>query len=364
MALMLTMHPHILRRSALAVLLAFGLAGAGAAIDAGSTALDPLDPLLRPAASGQHIESSVLIGVTRAGSRLVAVGESGIVLISDDDGMGWRQAAVPVSVTLTAVMFATPEKGWAVGHSGVVLVTGDGGLTWTAQLDGTRMATLAVEPDDQAADAPPAVPNAGDPLLDVLFLDEREGYATGAFGMFLHTTDGGANWTRVPRRLPNPDGNHLYGIRALGDHLYVVGERGAVYVSQDRGATFTALTTPYEGSFFGVAGTGAGTVVVYGLQGRAFASGDHGRTWQDAGAGGAGAWTGATVLPDGRMVLVGQAGDVQLQTAGGGNFIAMAGKHPPLSGVAVGSNGNLVAVGPRGIHTIKLADAMTGSATQ
>lgn len=347
-----------LRSSALAAALALGLAGAWAAIDTGTPTLDPLDPLLRPATSVRQAASSVLIAVTRAGNRLVAVGESGIVLVSDD-ARDWRQAAVPVSVTLTAVNFVSADRGWAVGHSGVVLTTVDGGLNWSRQIDGRQVASMPAEAPATAGDEPPPAVSAGDPLLDVLFLDEREGYAAGAFGLFLHTADGGATWARVSQRLPNPDGNHLYGMRAIGDRLYVVGERGAVYVSRDRGATFSVLKTPYEGSFFGVAGTTGGPLVVYGLQGRAFASNDEGRSWTEVATSGSSAWTGAAALPDGRLVLVGQAGDVQLQSGGG--FAPLAGKQPPLSAVTASATGDMVAVGPRGIHTIQLAPAIPGS---
>src|SRR5438128_3555138 len=49
-------------------------------------------------------ERSVFMAVTRAGLRLVMVGEHGIVLLSDDGGRSFRQAkSVPVQSTLTAV---------------------------------------------------------------------------------------------------------------------------------------------------------------------------------------------------------------------------------------------------------------------
>ena len=38
-------------------------------------------------------QGAAMLAVTRAGSRLVAVGERGTVLLSDDDGARWRQAA-------------------------------------------------------------------------------------------------------------------------------------------------------------------------------------------------------------------------------------------------------------------------------
>ena len=77
--------------------------------------------LERSALPSAKAERAVLLGLARAGQRLVAVGERGIVLLSDDNGQRWRQAQVPVSVSLTAVQFVDDRRGWAVGHLGVVL---------------------------------------------------------------------------------------------------------------------------------------------------------------------------------------------------------------------------------------------------
>jgi photosystem II stability/assembly factor-like uncharacterized protein len=60
--------------------------------------------------------ASLQLSVTRAGKRLVSVGERGLVLLSDDDGRSWRQARqVPVSVALTQVRFVSDSSAgrWA-----------------------------------------------------------------------------------------------------------------------------------------------------------------------------------------------------------------------------------------------------------
>jgi len=84
------------------------------------------------------------VAITRAGERLVAVGEHGVVICSDDEGATWWQAQVPVTVTLTCVAFATPLLGWAAGHFGVILATTDGGKTWVEQLNGIQVNQLAL----------------------------------------------------------------------------------------------------------------------------------------------------------------------------------------------------------------------------
>jgi photosystem II stability/assembly factor-like uncharacterized protein len=75
------------------------------------------------------------------------------------------------SLRLSAVSFADARHGWAVGARGAVVATTDGGRSWRAQRSGT-------ESD----------------LFDVKFFDEREGRAVGADGAAIHTTDGGATW--------------------------------------------------------------------------------------------------------------------------------------------------------------------------
>lgn len=81
-------------------------------------------------------------GVAVAGKRLICVGQRGHILYSDDQGKKWTQASVPVSSDLVAVSFPSPQKGWAVGHDGVVLHSSNGGASWTKQFDGRAAAQV------------------------------------------------------------------------------------------------------------------------------------------------------------------------------------------------------------------------------
>jgi photosystem II stability/assembly factor-like uncharacterized protein len=66
-------------------------------------------------------------------------------ILYSDDGKVWVQAEVPLSSDLTALSFPAATQGWAVGHEGVVLHTSDGGATWTKQLDGKQAADLVLK---------------------------------------------------------------------------------------------------------------------------------------------------------------------------------------------------------------------------
>ena len=78
------------------------------------------------------VSDSLLLDVARIGDRLVAVGERGHVVFSDD-GSAWQQAEhVPTRSTLTTV-FARGDRLWAAGHDAVIITSGDRGNTWSRE---------------------------------------------------------------------------------------------------------------------------------------------------------------------------------------------------------------------------------------
>src|SRR5258705_9565174 len=139
------------------------------------------DPLDAPAVPSPLPAKRLLTAVAFAGPRIVAAGQRGHVVYSDDRGRTWTQAEVPVSSDLTALSFPTPQRGWAVGHDGVVLASADGGRTWTRQLDGRQISPLlsAAMAAKGLADPGPeqsaflAQKGPDLPLLGVSFGDEK-----------------------------------------------------------------------------------------------------------------------------------------------------------------------------------------------
>ena len=215
-------------------LVALAVAVAALAAPAAATAAPVGDALDRPAVQAAHPERAVLLAAAQAGQRIVAVGERGIVLLSDDGAAKWRQVPVPTSVTLTAVRFVDDKHGWAVGHGGVILASTDGGATWTRQLDGKTAADLMLKAA-QASGDPAAVKEAewlvsagaDKPFLDLHFFDAKHGIVVGAYNLAFETRDGGQTWSAIAQRLDNPRGLHLYAVRARGDKVLIVGEQGA-----------------------------------------------------------------------------------------------------------------------------------------
>lgn len=305
-----------------------------------------------------HAINLAQLALTRAGTRLVSVGERGVILYSDDNGQNWRQAATPVSVTLTNVRFVGALHGWAIGHGGVVLATADGGRTWRVQLDGNMAAALELRaakaephPDQRrVADAVRLVSEGPDkPFFDLHFFNEQVGMIVGAYGLAFMTQDGGQHWESVAGRLDNPKGRHLYAISTAGSSLFVAGEQGALYRSQDQGKTFSPMKGAGNSTFFGALAISPVELIVFGLRGNAFRSGDGGNTWSRLAMAPI-TLTAGTLLGDGSLVLTDEAGRVLRSTDSGRTFAISAGqKAAALSGVAQAADGTLVLSGLHGL---------------
>lgn len=244
------------------------------------------DALDRPAVAAAQPARSVLLDASLAGTRIVAVGERGIVALSDDGARTWRQASVPTSVTLTVVRFADARHGWAAGHGGALLATDDGGEHWTRLLDGRRAAQIVLDSarasgDARAVrDAERLVTDGPDkPWLDLLVRDAQRLLVVGAYGLALHSDDGGRTWSAWTPRLPNPKGLHLYAARQHGAAVLLAGEQGLAMLSHDEGRTFRRLETPYKGSWFAADLASAQEIVLAGLRGTVLRSPDGGDSW-------------------------------------------------------------------------------------
>lgn len=198
-----------------------------------------------------HASLATMLDADWAGGRMVAVGDHGAVLLSDDQGASFRQArAVPISTPLTGVSFADAQHGWAVGHWGAILATSDGGETW-------RIQRLSGEEDR--------------PLFAVHFFNARQGVAVGLWSLVLTTDDGGATW--IEQTLEAPPGSsradlNLMGVFADGHSgLYATAERGQVLRSDDQGRSWRYLDTGYEGTLWSGATLADGSLLVGGQRG-------------------------------------------------------------------------------------------------
>ena len=272
----------------------------------------------------------ILLDINRAGDRLVAVGERGFALLSDDAGKTWRSRETPVTRTLTGVAFRDGKLGVAVGHGASVVRTEDGGETWT------HVPLVEAEPES---------------LLGVVSLGGDHFAAYGAFGMYFDSVDAGRTWER--RTVMNEEFEwHISQVVPVGNALLLVGESGTLARSDDGGTTWTAITSPYVGSYFGALATPDGSVLAFGMRGNVFRSSDLGATWTELPLETTASLNGGAVLGDGRILLVGNSGLLAMSRDGGRTLdVHWAPGGRGFSNV-VEANGAIVMAGESGITTL------------
>ncbi len=325
---------------------------AGAANAAGEAgAVEPGRPAAvadLPSEPARLSSASLLLGVASAGHRLVAVGDRGHILFSEDSGRTWTQAASPTQALLTGVCFSDAKRGIAVGHDEVALVTADGGMTW-------RRTHFA--------------PQAQQPLLDVWCGAGGRGIAVGAYGVYFVSNDYGASWDERKLAVANAKassediggGFHLNAIAAdASSRLYVAAEAGHLYRSDDGGQTWNELPSPYEGSFFGVLPISGDIVLAFGLRGNLFRSEDAGDTWSRIKTGTEAMLDGGTLLGDAGaagdrgVAVVGLSGVVLVSRDGGRTFILLQqDDRKGLAAVREVEDETLIAVGEAGVKAIR-----------
>lgn len=285
----------------------------------------PIDRLDEPALAVPAPEQGLVVDIAAlspgqgagapAADRLVAVGERGRVLFSDDSGASWRQAASPVAVELTAVAFSESGVGVAAGHDGAILRSSDAGETWSRVADGRALfervvaaaqervaaseAALAQADEDSREDAEFALDDENYrlqtaetsnaygpswPFLDVVWSGPKTVWAIGAYGLAFRSTSDGESWENVGALFENPDDFHLYSMTLTsGGALLAVGEAGMIFRSGDQGATWERYDTDDGASLFGVAeigAPGARVLIAYGFGDSYQISQDDGLSWE------------------------------------------------------------------------------------
>ncbi|QJR13939.1 WD40/YVTN/BNR-like repeat-containing protein [Usitatibacter palustris] len=308
--------------------------GLGLAVGAWAKDAETVLPATGPI-SKTSMQRLLLTDGARVGNRVVAVGDRGYIVFSDDNGTSWKRAKAPDGALLTSVEFIDAKRGWAVGHDSVILATVDGGESWTQQF---------------------SAPSEQRPLLDIHLTSPEAGLAVGAYGAFYDTADGGKTWTA---RKVVADDKHLNAIVKLADgKLLILGEAGTMLVSADAGKTWTALTSPYKGSFFGGLPTADGGLVAFGLRGRIYRSPDGGKSWKQIDNTSVATLMGGTLLPDGALVVAGNAGTVLVSRDQGNSFVPLAtGTTRAFSKALLGAPNAVLLLGEAGAREVPLPSA-------
>lgn len=148
-------------------------------------------------------------------------------------GGAWKRQPTGTLAWLHSVFFLDQNRGWAVGSKGAFLFTDDGGKNWKAK----------PRPSE-------------DILRDIYFADERNGWVVVERNVYelktkedprtylMNTTDGGENWSRVDFGGADVDVRLVRAVFSPSGRSWAFGEHGAIFTTQDSGASWTRLQSP------------------------------------------------------------------------------------------------------------------------
>jgi photosystem II stability/assembly factor-like uncharacterized protein len=240
-------------------------------------------------------------------------------------------------------------------------------------LDGVAINALMLADAGRAAEAAPQNEQAANaladieaalkfgpsrPLLSVWFRNAGTGWAVGAYGQIVRTSDAGKHWQSLAVNVPNPDGLHFNSIGPGTDGtLLMAGEGGRVYRSTDSGSSWRAFDTGYKGQLYGVLEPVEGTLVAYGFGGRVLRSEDGGTHWQELPQLGRKALVGGSLLHDGSLLLAARDGALFHSADMGRSFTVQR----PGQGLEIASMSLLgqapILAGAGGVHRVAATDA-------
>lgn len=182
----------------------------------------------------------------------------------------WSKQKSGTFAWLHSVFFVDESRGWAAGSKGALLATVDGGASWT----------ILPAPTDDA-------------LRDIFFTNESTGWIVCERSIYqlrtedehrsylLKTINGGRTWSRV--EVAGGDVNaRLVGITFADQfHGWVFGEMGALYATDDGGASWTRRRTPSRHLLLGAAFINEREGWIVGAGATLLHTTDGGTTWRE-----------------------------------------------------------------------------------
>ncbi len=264
-------------------------------------------------------QAQTLRSITMSGKNLVAVGNSGGIFYSSDDGITWTQSAKSFSGWFYSVKDISDGTLFAVGDSGVGMKSLDHGVTWSSVglgvsqnlsaissrgttsyivgANGTLIrlsnAAWTVVPLDATLDffgvedignndtawivgaegkimkltqkglsQATVLSNTNETLRAVHFISSTVGFIVGTNGVILKTTNGGTSWGAIS--ISGVTNQTLYAIASSDAHVVIVGDQ-LLITSDDSGTTWNVKAiNGTSKTFYDAAFTNASDVLAVG----------------------------------------------------------------------------------------------------
>lgn len=223
----------------------------------------------------------------------VLVGNDGVILVSQDQGLNWQRQQLPGQPSLIDVDTCPDGSFIALGFDNQLWHSADQGLSWNAHALPTeeQMLTATCAPSgawwaagglttllgsqDQGVSWDTTSLDEDAMLTTLQFLDAQQAVVTGEFGLVFNSTDAGQSW-QASGNLPDEFYPHASHFVSLAEG-WVGGLNGYIYHTVDGGQNWQRQDTPSAAPIFNFSANRDGL----------FAIGDHssvlrlsGERWQ------------------------------------------------------------------------------------
>lgn len=262
---------------------------------------------------------------TDASTGVASVGKN--IYRTTDSGTSWTLVSNTATGALGRLSFVNANIGYVAGKGKNMLTTADGGATWT-----------------------PVTVDAGTAGADLGGLDcanPNDCIAAAADGSQLfRTSNGGTSWSSV-----SPSSNGVFDVGyASAARVIAVGGGGATVVSDDNGATWSAVSGGIDGRFWGLRAQSPTTAFIFGANGALARTTDGGTSWTRLGVSTSGNVIGVG-FPTATAGYVLDNNGVLLRTTNGGSswqFLNTDGAQPRA--LAVPDATTVVLIGSKGVR--------------
>ncbi|MDB5146156.1 MAG: hypothetical protein JWQ57_176 [Mucilaginibacter sp.] len=201
-----------------------------------------------------------LNSVDFAGNRIVAVGENGNILKSDNNGRDWSIANSGTTISLNKVQFTDDKTGYASyvsNYQSILLKTEDAGDNWFP-IDVTDQAVkntffvtsnvgyaftdqASLKTTDGGRSWKKNVSTGFSDINSVYFIDEQTGFVCGSDRTVLRTKNGGDTWEKITT-VPLGEYTNLFRVVFTSSKTgYILSAAGDVVKTTDGGDSWTRV---------------------------------------------------------------------------------------------------------------------------
>jgi serine/threonine protein kinase len=168
----------------------------------------------------------------------------------------WKSIASPSANGLNSICFVDDSTGFACGAGGIIIKTTDGGSTWLNIGD-----------------------SSGIELYDVKFISPEKGFTVGEKGLILSTVNGG----RTFQKINSDTSNSLFKIIFLKNKItgFIVGAHGTILKTNDAGTTWLSSDSPTSELLYSISFADNEDGIITGWNGTILKTSDQGKNWAE-----------------------------------------------------------------------------------